>query len=164
MDFYFLSCTMIDNKYKPNMGLQNQTLQIRSYQAPDQDKVIEIWKKCGLIVPQNDPRQDIQTKLTVQPDLFLVGVFRQEIIGTVMAGFEGHRGWINYLAVLPEYQHAGFGQQLMQKAEILLKNKGCPKINLQVRTTNIQVIEFYKKLGFQEDDVVSLGKRILEVR
>ena len=84
-----------------------------------------------------------------------------EIVGTVMAGYEGRRGWINYLAVSPAQQRKGTGRRLMQEAEKRLLVLGCPKVNLLVRTSNSQVIEFYRKLGFTRDDAVSLGKRLL---
>lgn len=83
-----------------------------------------------------------------------------EVIGSIMVGYEGHRGWINYLAILPEYRRRGYGTRLVQKAVTELEKLGCLKINLQVRRSNISVISFYRKLGFEEDDVVSLGMRL----
>jgi ribosomal protein S18 acetylase RimI-like enzyme len=98
--------------------------------------------------------------MRVNPELFLVGVLKDEIVATAMAGYEGHRGWINYLAVAPERQRGGLGRQIMEEAERLLMARGCPKINLQMRTANRAVIEFYQRIGFALDDVVSLGKRL----
>jgi ribosomal protein S18 acetylase RimI-like enzyme len=92
--------------------------------------------------------------------MFFVGLLDERLIASVMAGYDGHRGWINYLAVHPDYQRSGFGRMMMQKAEESLRAAGCPKINLQVRSSNVAVIEFYKTLGFKADDVVSLGKRL----
>lgn len=83
-----------------------------------------------------------------------------EVIGSIMVGYEGHRGWINYLAILPEYRRRGYGTRLVQKAVAELEKLGCLKINLQVRRSNISVISFYRKLGFEEDDVISLGMRL----
>jgi ribosomal protein S18 acetylase RimI-like enzyme len=77
-----------------------------------------------------------------------------------MAGYDGHRGWINYLAVHPEHRRKGIGRQLMSEAERRLRAAGCPKINLQVRSGNASVIAFYREAGFTPDDVVSLGKRL----
>jgi ribosomal protein S18 acetylase RimI-like enzyme len=108
-----------------------------------------------------DPLKDIQRKVDTQPELFLVAEQEGEIVGTAMAGYEGHRGWINYLAVSPPLQKGGLGRQLMDHAERLLRERGCPKINLQVRTSNRGVIAFYERLGFVQDDVVSLGKRLV---
>jgi len=136
-------------------------LNIRAYQPADEPAVIALWKECGLVRPQNDPRADIRRKLAVNPELFLVGTIDGQIAASVMAGYEGHRGWINYLAVAPALQQLGYGRQIMARAEELLLALGCPKINLQVRTTNQQVIEFYQRLGFVQDEVVSLGKRLI---
>lgn len=133
---------------------------IRPFQPADEDAVIALWGECGLVVPQNDPRADIARKRGAQPELFLVGERAGRIIGTCMAGYEGHRGWINYLAVAPDVQRLGLARALMAEAERLLRALGCPKINLQVRNTNTQVIGFYQSLGFVEDRVVSMGKRL----
>ena len=135
-------------------------MKVRVYNEIDQDAVISLWDECGLVVPQNDPVKDIERKLKVDPDLFLVGTNKNAIIASVMGGYEGHRGWINYLAVKPSEQRKGYGQAVMQAVEQLLEDKGCPKINLQVRTTNEQVIEFYSAIGYGNDNVVGLGKRL----
>jgi ribosomal protein S18 acetylase RimI-like enzyme len=114
----------------------------------------------GLVVPWNNPHRDIRRKLEVQPDMFLVACSDERIIATVMAGYDGYRGWINYLAVHPNHQRTGIGRRMMNEAEVRLRAAGCPKINLQVRSTNAGVIEFYKRIGYKTDDVVSLGKRL----
>ena len=136
-------------------------MQIRCYSRDDERQVIALWRRCGLIAPQNNPRSDIVRKLADSPELFLVGTLESELIATVMAGYEGHRGWINYLAVSPGHQKSGFGRQIMDHVELLLRELGCPKINLQVRTTNSRVIEFYRRLGFKLDDAASMGKRLV---
>lgn len=135
-------------------------MEIRSFIADDEPAVIELWDRCGLLRPWNDPKRDIQRKLLVNPELFLVGLIQGVVVATAMAGYEGHRGWINYLAVSPDCQRQGLGRAIMEAAEQRLRAIGCPKINLQVRTGNQQVIDFYRQLGFQIDDVVSLGKRL----
>lgn len=137
-------------------------MNIRPYHESDRPAVIELWQQTGLAVPQNDPGKDIDRKMQVNPELFLIGEIEGELIGTVMAGYEGHRGWINYLAVKPGQQKNGYGRKLMQAAETLLREKGCPKINLQVRRTNIEVINFYSAIGYGDDNVVGLGKRIIQ--
>jgi len=137
-------------------------MRIRAYQAADESAVIALWRECDLVRPWNDPRKDIQRKLTEHPELFLVGLIEEEQVATVMAGYEGHRGWINYLAVSPAYRRRGYGRQMMAEAEQLLRNLHCPKINLQVRTSNRSVIEFYQRLGYAVDEVVSLGKRLVK--
>jgi ribosomal protein S18 acetylase RimI-like enzyme len=133
---------------------------IRPYNTADEDAVVSLWQRCGLTRPWNDPRKDIRRKLAVRPDLFLVGVVEGAVVATVMAGYDGHRGWINYLAVSPDHQRNGYGRAVMEEAERRLRESGCPKINLQVRSTNEVVLAFYKRLGYALEDVVSLGKRL----
>ncbi len=139
-------------------------MQIRAYSEEDLNAVIALWRRCGLLTPQNDPAKDIERKLKIDRDLFLVGSCMSnngtELIATVMGGYEGHRGWINYLAVKPEQQRKGYGQRLMQAIEDRLKSRGCPKINLQVRTANTDVLSFYAAIGYSNDNVVGLGKRL----
>lgn len=135
-------------------------LHIRPYQTADEDAVIALWQACGLVVPQNNPKRDIARKLRVNPEWFLVGELDGKIIAACMAGYEGHRGWINYLAVHPDHQRQGHARELMKHAEKSLRAAGCPKINLQVRSTNAAVIAFYESIGFAVDGVVSLGKRL----
>ena len=133
---------------------------IRVFEESDRQNVIALWRECGLVVPQNNPNKDIDRKIKVDPDLLLVGCVNTEIVATVMGGYEGHRGWINYLAVSPKFQRKGYGKAIMQAVEASLKEKGCPKINLQVRETNSKVIKFYSSLGYGDDNVISLGKRL----
>jgi ribosomal protein S18 acetylase RimI-like enzyme len=133
---------------------------IRLFQDSDRSDVIDLWHRCHLVVPQNDPQHDIDMKLKVQSDLFFVGAVSNKIVATVMAGYDGHRGWIYYLAVDPDYQRKQIGRRMMENAESKLQKLGCPKINLQVRTSNQAVISFYKRLGFSTDNVVGLGKRL----
>ena len=135
-------------------------LEVRSYQKIDEADVIALWQACELTRPWNDPHKDIQRKLAVSPESFLVGMQDGKVVATVMAGYEGHRGWINYLAVHPDHRRRNHGSQMMTAAEQKLKDLGCPKINLQVRTANRSVVEFYQRLGYSVDDVVSLGKRL----
>ena len=135
-------------------------MKIRVYEETDIDEIISLWNECGLVAPQNNPIRDIERKLTVDPDLFLVGLNGHSVVATVMGGYEGHRGWINYLAVKPSEQRKGYGQTIMHEVEALIKQKGCPKINLQVRATNEAVIAFYSAIGYGKDNVVGLGKRL----
>lgn len=134
---------------------------IRPFMEADTSAVVDLWKLCDLTRPWNDPTKDITRKLTVQPELFLLAEQEGRIIGSVMAGYEGHRGWINYLAVHPDHRRAGLGRQLMAAAEKRLLSLGCPKINLQVRTSNAAAIGFYQSIGFAQDEVVSYGKRLI---
>jgi len=135
-------------------------MKIRPYDISDENAVIRLWIECGLVAPQNNPIRDIQRKLKVDPHWFLVGSQDGVIIASCMVGYEGHRGWINYLAVSPSKQRRGYAKQIMAEAERLLRAADCPKINLQVRNTNSQVIAFYESIGFKNDEVTSLGKRL----
>lgn len=133
---------------------------IRPYIHTDENDVISLWTDCGLVVPWNDPARDIQRKMNEHPDLFFVGTIDDTIVGSCMAGYDGHRGWIYYLATTPALQRKGLGEKLVQHAQNALSRLGCPKINLMVRNTNAQAIQFYHKIGFNDDPVTVLSKRI----
>jgi ribosomal protein S18 acetylase RimI-like enzyme len=135
-------------------------MHIRPFQPQDEEAVVSLWRRCDLVRPWNDPHKDIRRKRGVRPDWFLVGVLDGRIVACVMAGYEGHRGWLNYLAVDPDRQRQGLARAIVTEAERLLREAGCPKINLQIRTSNQGVIEFYRRLGYSIDDVVSMGKRL----
>ena len=139
--------------------MTESSLLIRPFQTEDEDALVALWKMCELTVPWNNPHKDIARKLQVQPELFLVGILDNSLIATVMGGYEGHRGWINYLAVHQDFQGKGYGQEIMNSVETGLREMGCPKINLQIRTGNNKIASFYQKLGFTNDHVVSMGKR-----
>lgn len=132
---------------------------IRPYRDTDEEVVIALWRACNLIVPWNDPRQEIRLKSEVQPELFLVGIAEECVVATVMAGYDGHRGWLYSLAVAPDRQRQGLGRRIVEEAEARLRALGCRKINLQVRASNAGVIDFYKRLGFAVEDHISMGKR-----
>jgi ribosomal protein S18 acetylase RimI-like enzyme len=136
-------------------------VEIRKFEPADSASVIALWRECGLTRAWNDPAKDIERKLTVQPELFLVGTVEARIVASVMAGYDGHRGWVNYLAVAPALRKSGLGRTLMERGEKELKAMGCPKLNLQVRTSNADVLAFYRRLGYAQDDVISLGKRLI---
>ena len=138
---------------------QKQML-VRPYRTDDEESLVSLWQVCELTVPWNNPHKDIARKLQVQPELFLVGILDSRLIATVMGGYDGHRGWINYLAVHPDFQGNGYGQGIMNSVESALREMGCPKINLQIRTGNDKIGSFYQKLGFTNDQVVSMGKRL----
>lgn len=137
---------------------------IRPCTLNDAEGIIEVWRTCGLLAPQNDPWQDIRIKLRLNDGLFLVALTENDgaykVVGTIMGGYDGHRGWIYYLAVLPERQRSGLGRKLLGCMTDKLQAMGCPKINLQIRETNIQCRGFYESLGFAQDAVVSYGKRL----
>ena len=117
---------------------------IRQFQEGDQEALVSLWKLCKLSVTWNNPYKDIARKLKVQPNLFLVGYLEDDLIASIMAGYDGHRGSINYLAVHPDFQAKGFGKQLIDIVETELRELGCPKLNLQIRDGNENVLSFYK--------------------
>ena len=135
-------------------------MDIRAFQDRDEVEVIRLWERCGLLRSWNDPRKDIARKRRVQRELFLVGTIDGAVVASVMAGYEGHRGWVNYLAVDPQRRRQGLARVLMSEAERRLRELGCAKINLQIRRDNLDAISFYERIGFTEDAVVSLGKRL----
>src|SRR5690606_6808540 len=100
-------------------------LMIRQFEPRDQQAVINLWMQCGLVVPWNDPAKDIQRKLNAGSDLFLVAALGDLIVGSVMGGYDGHRGWINYLAISPGHQRNGIGRKLVEAVELGLKAQGC---------------------------------------
>ena len=135
-------------------------IKVRPFEIKDQQSVIELWEACGLVVPWNNPIKDIERKLKVNPELFLVGELRKGIVATVMGGYEGHRGWINYLAVSPAHQNQGYGRHIMEQIEDRIRQTGCPKINLQIRGSNTEIAAFYQAIGYDIDSTIGLGKRL----
>jgi ribosomal protein S18 acetylase RimI-like enzyme len=135
-------------------------MEVRPFEDADEDRVVALWRACGLTRPWNDPHKDIARKRQVQRELFLVGVEEGVVVATVMAGYDGHRGWVNYLAVDPAHRRKGLARALMTEIETRLRACGCPKINLQLRRDNHEASAFYERLGFTEDAAVSYGKRL----
>ena len=136
-------------------------MQIRPFRDSDEAAVIALWEAAGLTRSWNDPRKDIERKRSVQREWFLVGADGDAVIASIMVGYDGHRGWINYLAVAPQHRKKGHARVLMREAERLLTAAGCPKVNLQIRTSNASVIAFYQAIGYAQDDVVSFGRRLI---
>jgi len=136
-------------------------IDIRPYRMDDKLEIIQLWKKVFPETPlHNDPLRDIQRKLKIQPGLFLVAAIDHFLVGTAMAGYDGHRGWIYYIAVDPAYRRKGIGTALMRKAEGLLAQKDCPKLNLQIRANNSDLQAFYEKLGYSVEERISMGKQL----
>jgi ribosomal protein S18 acetylase RimI-like enzyme len=135
---------------------------IRAFETADEDQVVQLWHDCGLIVPWNDPHQDIRRKGSEHPELFLVATGGGRIVGAAMAGYDGHRGTVFYLAVAPERQGQGIGRLLMTAVEQRLAALGCPKLNVQVRAGNAQVVGFYRKLGYRVEELINLGRWLAE--
>jgi ribosomal protein S18 acetylase RimI-like enzyme len=135
--------------------------QIRTYSESDEAAVVELWRQVFPGSPSwNHPETDIQRKLSVQRELFLVAALGSEIVGTAMAGYDGHRGWVYYVAVSPRRRRQGIGTALMNSVEQRLASLGCPKLNLQVRASNHEVVSFYESLGYAVEERISMGKRL----
>lgn len=135
---------------------------IRPFEDDDRQTVIKLWRRCGLVVAWNDPEADIDRKLRVDPELFVVGLAGSRLVATAMGGYDGHRGSLYYLAVDAEQQGRGYGRKIADYIADLLEQRGCPKLNIMVRSSNTGMIDFYHRLGFKTDEVVCLGKRLIE--
>jgi ribosomal protein S18 acetylase RimI-like enzyme len=134
---------------------------IRPFRRADTEPVVELWRRCGLTRPWNDPYRDIERKLGVQPELFLVAERDGRVVASAMAGYDGHRGRVYYLAVEPALQGTGVGGALMSEVEARLLAMGCPKVTVQVRHGNEPVAAFYARLGYAEDGATGFGKRLI---
>jgi ribosomal protein S18 acetylase RimI-like enzyme len=134
---------------------------IRAFSLRDTESVIALWQATGLTRSWNNPHLDIQRKLTVQPELFLVAVDGEDIVGTVMAGYDGHRGWLYYLASDPMRRGQGIARALVTTAEEALLELGCPKVQLMVRPENADVLGLYDSLGYERFDTSTTGKRLI---
>ena len=140
---------------------ETRDLEIRSFREADEGAVVKLWLEAfSGDPPWNEPVEVVRRKLGVQRDLFLVGEYRGRIVAAVVAGFDGFRGWVYHLAVESTDRRRGFGRAMMVAAEARLRELGCPKINLQVRTSNVEVIQFYRALGYTVEERVSMSKRL----
>jgi ribosomal protein S18 acetylase RimI-like enzyme len=148
------------------MALTTTTpLSIRCFEASDTDAVVALWQEAfpeyrDLTRPQRNPHLSIANKMGTQPELFFVAVIEARVVGTVMAGYDGHRGWMYSLAVDTSQRRLGIGTRLVAHAEAALTALGCPKVNLQVLSAKEDIREFYEALGYRADPVISLGKRL----
>jgi len=135
---------------------------IRPFENGDREAVIELWSRCGLVVSWNDPGKDIDRKLQVDPELFVIGEVESNLVATAMGGYDGHRGSIFYLAVDTVHQGRGYGRNIVEYLANLLERRGCAKLNIMVRSSNHEMIEFYRRLGFKGDEIICLGKRLIK--
>ena len=137
------------------------TIAIRPFDVADTEDVVSLWQATGLTRPWNNPYQDISRKLSVQPELFLVAVDGRSVVGSVMAGYDGHRGWLYYLASAPERRGEGIGRRLVGEAEDRLLAMGCPKVQLMVRPENGVARGFYDSLDYEPFEIWATGKRLI---
>ncbi len=147
---------------EPQSPVGEDVAATRPFLPGDREALIALWAACDLLRPWNDPDRDVDRKLGQDPGGLLVLEVGSLLVGAIMVGYDGHRGWVNYLAVHPHHRRQGYGVLLMTAAETYLHELGCPKVNLQIRRTNQAVVDFYERLGYSVDDVVSMGKRLSE--
>jgi len=136
------------------------SLAVRSCAPAERETVIALWERCGLTRPWNDPRADFDLALAGRASTVLGGYEGAALAAAVMVGFDGHRGWVYYLAVEPGAQRRGFGRRMMDAAEAWLVVRGAPKIQLMVRSDNAEALGFYERLGLERQAVVTLGRRL----
>lgn len=141
--------------------MKTDDVKIRDFSVSDTEMVVALWNRCGLTRPWNDPYKDISRKMSDNNGAFWVADHAEVVVASVMIGYDGHRGSINYLAVVPEYQRSGLGAELMRRAEHFLIERGCPKVSFCVRRNNEAVLAFYQELGYEIDDIHFLGKRLI---
>ena len=134
---------------------------ISTFENRYRSQVIDLWNQCNLIKSWNDPNKDINRKLKINDNLFLIVQFNEIIIGSAMGGYDGHRGSVYYLSVDPKYQNKGIGKILMKEIEKRLVAVGCPKINIFIRNSNIEVKEFYQSIDYEKQDSLVYGKRLI---
>ena len=143
------------------MTRRSERLSVRPFQHGEQEALQRLWARVFPDDPPwNAPEVMIENKLKVQPELLLVGEVEGTLVGAVIAGFDGVRGWIYHLAIAPEYRRRGFATQLVRAAEDGLRRLGCPKVNLQVRAVNHEVVAFYRSIGYEIEERVSMGRRL----
>ena len=135
---------------------------IRAFRPDDTAAVIDLWVECDLVVPWNNPETDIQRKQQDSNEMFFVGEIDAELMASCMAGYDGHRGWIYFMAVRQAQRGNGFASRMVEHAERELKKLGCPKVELLVRNRNIGVMEFYTSIGYAQEPVTVLSKRLIE--
>lgn len=133
---------------------------IRPYTDGDLEAVCRLWRDTGVSVPHNDPVRDIAFALQSPTAELFVGETAGALIATVLAGHDGHRGWLYYLAVAEVSRRSGYGRMMVEHAEAWLKNNGVWKINLMIRTSNTQVRDFYAAIGYQDDPVTVMSRRL----
>jgi len=139
--------------------MEKHIVNIRQFKMSDTEEVIKLWKKSfPTDPPWNDPQAIIERKYNYQSELFLVGEEDNKVIATVLGGYDGFRGWVYHLAVINDSRRSGIGKKMMLTIEQMLRQLGCIKMNIQVRSSNQDVILFYNEIGFEIEDHVSLGK------
>jgi len=135
-------------------------MNIESLPTDRLDDAIELWRQVGLTRPWNDPRDDLQRALASPSSVVLAGLDGETLISTAMVGYDGHRGWVYYLAVRPGFRGYGHGRAIMNASQAWLAERQVPKLNIMVRGANAAAIGFYEALGYTRDDVMILSRRL----
>jgi len=136
-------------------------MKIREFRIEDYPMVRDLWQTAGLILRPGDELEDVKLKLQRDADLFLVAEQDDEILGSVIGGWDGRRGWIYHLAVRPEHQRKGIGIGLVREVEKRLVAKGAKKVNAQVYKWNERSSEFFKAIGYDaQPDLIMIGKQL----
>jgi ribosomal protein S18 acetylase RimI-like enzyme len=139
--------------------MSGSSLDIRAFEDRDEEEVRRLWLQAFPDdPPRNEPASVIRRKLECQRELFLVGESDGVIVATLLAGYDGFRCWVYHVAVDETHRRKGYGRQMMCEAERMLRRMGCPKLNIQVRAHNQEVVEFYHRLDYDIDDHISMGK------
>jgi len=137
----------------------NHDINIRRFSPADEPAVVDLWTRVfGYGAPHNEPRLVIRQKLDADPELFFVATIDGTVVGTVMGGYDGHRGWIYSLAVEPQFRRRGIAARLMRNVEAALAARGCTKVNLQIFGTNAEVVQFYERIGYKVEERISMGR------
>lgn len=137
-------------------------MEIRIFRQEDFEEVITLWDRCELLHPGNDPEMDIERKMNHSPELFLVAEVGGAVVGTIMGGYDGHRGSACYLGVHPEYRGRGIANALLNRLEKRLMARGCPKMQVMVHEDNEVVTGMYERLGYEQQDMLMLERRLIE--
>jgi ribosomal protein S18 acetylase RimI-like enzyme len=135
-------------------------MEIAEIQDGDVAAIISLWKRCDLVRAENDPHADIERARRAPDATIIVGRINGNVAATAMVGFDGHRGWVYYLAVEPALQRQGHGKAMLEAAAEWLRARGAPKLVLTVGEENAAAFGFYDRLGFAKSPVVILGKRL----
>ena len=133
-------------------------LHLREFQMEDYQRVVDLWHSAGIVLSRSDDKEGVAKKLGRDPDLFVVSDDGGRIIGAVMGCYDGRRGWVNHLAVAPDYQRRGLGAAIMAELELRLQAKGCDKVNLLIEPSNSNAQGFYEKLGYERDELIFMEK------
>ncbi|HXZ90848.1 MAG TPA: GNAT family acetyltransferase [Candidatus Dormibacteraeota bacterium] len=138
-------------------------IRIREFDVADYNVTVSLWKEAGLVLRPGDDLDDIRLKLERDPDMFLLAMEGSEVVGCVMGGWDGRRGWIYHLAVRPSHRRQGIAKALIRELEVRLEAKGAKRLNAQVYRSNTASLRFFSECGFEvRSDLVMIGKALRE--